>query len=43
VAGIRSSAGGNAYSASKAALINFTRTSACDLGIDNIRVNAVCP
>lgn len=43
VAGIRSGAGGNAYSASKAALINFTRTSACDLGIDNIRVNAVCP
>lgn len=43
IAGIRSGAGGNAYSASKAALINFTRTSACDLGIDNIRVNAVCP
>jgi meso-butanediol dehydrogenase / (S,S)-butanediol dehydrogenase / diacetyl reductase len=43
VAGIRSGAGGNAYSASKAALINFTMTSACDLGEDNIRVNAVCP
>ena len=43
VAGIRSGAGGNAYSASKAALINFTMTSACDLGADNIRVNAVCP
>ncbi len=43
VAGIRSGAGGNAYSASKAALINFTMTSACDLGVDNIRVNAVCP
>lgn len=43
VAGIRSGAGGNAYSASKAALINFTMTSACDLGGDNIRVNAVCP
>ena len=43
VAGIRSGAGGNAYSASKAALINFSETAACDLGGDNIRVNAVCP
>jgi NAD(P)-dependent dehydrogenase (short-subunit alcohol dehydrogenase family) len=43
VAGIRSGAGGNAYSASKAALINFTKTSACDLGGYNVRVNAVCP
>ena len=43
VAGIRAGAGGNAYSASKAALINFTRTAACDLGGNNIRVNAVCP
>jgi NAD(P)-dependent dehydrogenase (short-subunit alcohol dehydrogenase family) len=43
VAGIRSGAGGNAYSASKAALINYTKTTACDLGEYNIRVNAVCP
>ncbi len=43
VAGIRSGAGPNAYSASKAALINFTQTAACDLGGFNIRVNAVCP
>ncbi|MEW6185843.1 MAG: SDR family NAD(P)-dependent oxidoreductase [Thermodesulfobacteriota bacterium] len=43
VAGIRGGAGGNAYSASKAALINFTMTSACDLGGFNVRVNAVCP
>lgn len=43
VAGIRSGAGGNAYSASKAAVINFTRTAACDLAPWNIRVNAVCP
>jgi len=43
VAGIRSGAGGNAYSASKAALINFTRTAACDLGQYHVRVNAVCP
>ncbi len=43
VAGIRAGAGGNAYSASKAALINFTQTAACDLGENNIRVNAICP
>lgn len=43
VAGVRAGAGGNAYSASKAALINFTQTSACDLGGYNVRVNAVCP
>jgi meso-butanediol dehydrogenase/(S,S)-butanediol dehydrogenase/diacetyl reductase len=43
VAGIRSGAGSNAYSASKAAIINFTQTSACDLGGYNVRVNAVCP
>lgn len=43
VAGIRSGAGGNAYSASKAAIISLTMTSACDLGEFNIRVNAVCP
>jgi len=43
VAGLRSGAGGNAYSASKAALINLTQTAACDLGGHNVRVNAVCP
>ena len=43
VAGIRAGAGTNAYSASKAALINFTQSAACDLGQFNIRVNAVCP
>lgn len=43
VAGIRSGAGGNAYSASKAALINATQTFACDFGQYNVRVNAVCP
>jgi meso-butanediol dehydrogenase/(S,S)-butanediol dehydrogenase/diacetyl reductase len=43
VAGIRAGAGGNAYSASKAAVVNFTQTSACDLGAFNVRVNAVCP
>lgn len=43
VAGIRAGAGGNAYSASKAAVINMTQTSACDLGQFGVRVNAVCP
>ncbi len=43
VAGIRSGAGGNAYSAGKAALINFTQTSACEVGSYNVRINAVCP
>jgi meso-butanediol dehydrogenase / (S,S)-butanediol dehydrogenase / diacetyl reductase len=43
IAGIRSGAGGNAYSACKAALINFTQTSACEVGAFNVRVNAVCP
>lgn len=43
VAGIRAGAGSNAYSASKAAIINFTKTAACDLGSHNVRVNAVCP
>lgn len=43
VAGLRSGAGGNAYSASKAGVINFTQTAACDLGKYNVRVNAVCP
>ena len=43
VAGVRAGAGSNAYSASKAALINFTKTSACDMGGFNVRVNSVCP
>jgi meso-butanediol dehydrogenase / (S,S)-butanediol dehydrogenase / diacetyl reductase len=43
VAGIRAGAGGNAYSASKAALINLTKTSACDMGGFSVRVNSVCP
>lgn len=43
VAGIRSGAGGNIYSASKAGVISLTQTSACDLGGFGVRVNAVCP
>jgi meso-butanediol dehydrogenase/(S,S)-butanediol dehydrogenase/diacetyl reductase len=43
VAGIRAGAGGNAYSASKAAIINLTQTLACDFGAHGVRVNAVAP
>lgn len=43
IAGLLSGAGGNAYSASKAALISFTRTSACEVGAHNVRINAICP
>lgn len=32
-----------AYNASKAAVINLARAAALDLGVDGIRVNAVCP
>lgn len=43
VAGIRSGAGGIAYSASKAAVINMVQTCAWQLAGTGIRVNAICP
>lgn len=43
VAGLRSGAGGPAYSASKAAVINLVQTSAQQLATSNVRVNAICP
>ncbi len=43
VAGIRSGAGGPAYSASKAGVINLTMVSAQQLCETNVRVNAICP
>lgn len=43
VAGLRSGAGGAAYSASKAGVINLTQTAAQQLSGSGIRVNAVCP
>ena len=43
VAGLRSGAGGAAYSASKAGVINLVQTAAQQLGGSGIRVNALCP
>lgn len=43
VAGIRSGAGGPAYSASKAGVINLAMVSAQQLSETGIRVNAICP
>jgi NAD(P)-dependent dehydrogenase (short-subunit alcohol dehydrogenase family) len=43
VAGLRSGAGGPAYSASKAGVINLVQTAANQLTGSGIRVNAVCP
>lgn len=43
VAGIRSGAGGMAYSAAKAGVINLVQTSANQLAGTGIRVNAICP
>lgn len=43
VAGLRSGAGGPAYSASKAGVINLVQTSAQQLSGTSVRVNAICP
>jgi NAD(P)-dependent dehydrogenase (short-subunit alcohol dehydrogenase family) len=43
VAGIRAGAGGPAYSASKAGVIQLVRVAATQLCGANIRVNAICP
>jgi NAD(P)-dependent dehydrogenase (short-subunit alcohol dehydrogenase family) len=43
VAGLRSGAGGPAYSASKAGVINLVQTSAQQLSGTGVRVNAICP
>jgi len=43
VAGLRSGAGGAAYSASKAAVINLVQNACQQLSGSGIRVNAICP
>jgi NAD(P)-dependent dehydrogenase (short-subunit alcohol dehydrogenase family) len=43
VAGLRAGAGGAAYSASKAGVINLVQTAAQQLSGTGVRVNAICP
>jgi NAD(P)-dependent dehydrogenase (short-subunit alcohol dehydrogenase family) len=43
VAGLRSGAGGPAYSASKAGVINLVQVAAQQLSGSGVRVNAICP
>jgi NAD(P)-dependent dehydrogenase (short-subunit alcohol dehydrogenase family) len=43
VAGLRSGAGGSAYSASKAGVVSLVQTTAYQLSGSGVRINAICP
>lgn len=43
ISGIHAGFGFFSYRASKAAVVNFTKTAACELGVNLIRVNCICP
>ncbi len=43
VAGLTGGSGPTAYSAAKAAVVNFTKNAALELAAHRIRVNAICP
>jgi NAD(P)-dependent dehydrogenase (short-subunit alcohol dehydrogenase family) len=43
VAGIRTGFGSHIYSAAKAAVIQLTKSTARELGENNVRVNCICP
>jgi len=43
VAGLRSGAGGSPYSASKAGVISLVQTTAYQLSVSGVRINAICP
>lgn len=43
ISGVRGDYGIGVYNATKGAVINYTRALALDHGLENIRVNAVCP
>jgi len=43
ISGIHAGFGFFSYRASKAAMVNFTKTAACELGVHLVRVNCICP
>ena len=43
ISGVQAGFGFFSYRASKAAVINFTKTAACELGVNLVRVNCICP